>query len=79
LRRLHAQLEWRGFLSWRAASVQFPSMGTRSIRTPAQRQTLSSLHASRRTRRLSGRRRFLRKAPAREERFPLLSVAEKVI
>jgi hypothetical protein len=48
------------------------------MRTPEQ-QMLSSFHALRRKRSLSARHRFLPKAPARGERFPLLSVAEKLI
>jgi hypothetical protein len=83
LRRPRVQLEWQGFPRWRVATVRLlpmltPPMGMPLMRTPEQ-QMLSSFHALRRKRSLSARHRFLPKAPARGERFPLLSVVEKLI
>jgi hypothetical protein len=46
---------------------------------PTQQQRLTSIRGPRRERRPLARRRFLPKAPARAERFPLLLVAEKLI
>ena len=70
-------------LSMLTPPMRLPQMWTLPMRMPLMRtleqRMLSSLHALRLKRSLSARHRFLPKAPARGERFPLLSVAEKLI